>query len=275
MKTTNTTSFPGAILAGAVLLLCSQAAFAQDASDESKKLAALAQNPIASAISLPLQYNYNGGYGRNNSRGGSIFNVQPVIPFSLGDDWNLVTRAIIPIVDLPVGAHRKSGLSDINFTGFLSPAKAGKWIWGIGPIMTFPTASDDFLGSEKTSMGPAFVALRMHGPWVYGGLLNNQWSIAGDDDREDVNSMLFNPFLNYNIPNSKGWYLTTGPNITANWQADSDDVWTLPVGGGVGKVFKIGTQACNAKVAYYNNVMTPDGGPEDTIQLQFTFLFPN
>lgn len=246
--------------------------------DESAKLAALAQNPIAAAISVPLQYNYNMGYGPNHDTDGVIFNVQPVIPFKLGDNWNLITRTIIPVVDLPVNAagDKDNGIGDISLSLFASPSKkSGKWIWGAGIISTFDTASHDTLGTGKTLLGPAFIALSFDGPWVYGALLNNQWDVGGDGDRDDVNTMLFNPFLNYNIPNAKGWYLSFSPNITANWESDSDrNKWVVPLGGGVGKVFKIGTQACNAKLSYYNNIQTPVGGADDSLQLQFAFLFP-
>lgn len=262
------------VILSAITLLSSQAIFADEA--ETKRLAAIAQNPIASAISLPLQYNYNSGYGPTDQDDGSILNIQPVIPFKVGQNWNLITRTIIPVVDLPINSagDTKSGIGDVSLSLFMSPANAGKWIWGAGFITTFDTASKDSLGAGKTSMGPAAIALTSNGPWTYGALVQNQWDVSGDDNRADVNAMLFNPFINYNIPKSGGWYLTSGPNITANWEADSGDKWTVPIGGGVGKVFKIGKQAVNAKIAYYKNIETVTGGPDDQIQAQFTLMFP-
>lgn len=263
------------MILSAITLLSSQAIFADDA--ETKKLAALAQNPIANAISLPLQYNYNDGYGSDHNNNGSILNIQPVIPFKVGQNWNLITRTIIPVVDLPINnaGDSKSGIGDINLALFMSPSKmSGSWIWGAGFVTSFDSASNDSLGAGKTSMGPTAIALTSSGPWTYGALAQNIWDVSGDDDRADVNAMLLNPFINYNIPKSGGWYLTAAPNITANWEADSGDRWTVPIGGGVGKVFKIGKQAVNAKLAYYKNIETVTGGPDDQVQFQFTLLFP-
>jgi hypothetical protein len=133
------------------------------------------------------------------------------------------------------GTGDEFGLGDINLTGFFSPkGPTIGTIWGVGPIFVFPTATDEKLGSEKWSAGPSAVALTIQGPWLYGTLINNVWSFAGDNDRDDVDAMMLQPFVNYNLPD--GWYLVSSPIITANWKADSDDTWLVPVGGGVGKI---------------------------------------
>jgi hypothetical protein len=256
----------GAASAGAP----STSAGGQDSSD----LAKASQNPVADLISLPLQYNTNFGVGPYDHTQ-HVLNIQPVIPIHLNEDWNLITRAIMPIIHQPrmgPGLGPETGLGDLQLTGFLSPAKPGKLIWGVGPVLRFPTATDDLLGSEKWSAGPSAVLLRTHGPWVFGGLVQNVWSFGGDSDRADVNEFLLQPFVNYNLP--KGWYLSTAPNITANWKADGDSVWTVPLGGGVGKVFKIGKQPVNVSLRTYYNAVRPDNGPEWTAQLQLTLLFP-
>ena len=242
--------------------------------EDQAALAQAAQNPVANMISLPLQNNTNFGVGPGDDTQ-NILNIQPVIPVSLSQNWNLITRTIAPVVYQPEmvpGAGSEFGLGDINATLFFSPAKPGKLIWGLGPVFSFPTATDDVLGTDKWSAGPSAVALTINGPWVIGGLASNLWSYAGDDDRADVNQFLFQYFINYNL--ADGWYLSSAPIITANWEADSGNQWTIPFGGGVGKIFKIGKQAMNAQVQAFYNVEKPDGGADWTLRLQLQFLFP-
>ncbi len=128
------------------------------------------------------------------------------------------------------------------------------------------------LGSEKWSAGPSVVALTIQGPWVLAFCASNLWSFAGDDDRQDVNHFLFQYFINYNM--ADGWYLSSAPIITANWEADSGNKWIVPFGGGVGKIFKIGKQPVNAQVQGFYNVVKPDNGPDWSLRLQLQFLFP-
>ena len=243
-------------------------------------LRASVQNPISSLISLPLQFRFD--YGAPNGEA-SFLNIQPVFPVTVGD-WNLVSRFIVPLIDspgevagtpaipTPVEGNGAVGLGDINYSLFFSPVKYDKVIWGIGPSIGAPTATDDQLGSDKWSAGPSAVALMIRGPWVVGVLANNLWSYAGDDDREDVNQFLLQYFINYNLP--QGWYISSAPIITANWEADSGDKWTVPFGGGVGKIFRIGKQPMNAQVQAFYNVEKPDNGPDWTLRLQLQFLFP-
>ena len=138
--------------------------------------------------------------------------------------------------------------------------------------MVFPTGTDDRLTSDKFSAGPAAVVLAMPGQWVLGGLVSNVWSFAGDSDAADVSAFTCQYFINYNLP--KGWYLTSAPTITANWKADSGNEWTVPFGGGVGKIFRIGKQPMNAQVQAFYNVEKPDNGADWTLRLQLQFLFP-
>jgi len=237
-------------------------------------LAKAAQNPVANLISVPFQNNFNFGIGPNNATQWDL-NFQPVIPISLSEDWNLITRTILPIINQPSpapGIRSAFGLGDLNPTLFLSPAKSGKFIWGAGPALTFPTATDPLLGHGKYSAGPGVVALTMQGPWVIGALANNQWSYAGWGD-QDVNALLVQPFINYNLPHA--WYLVTAPIITADWKADSDNRWTVPVGGGVGKIVKLGKLPVNLQLSAYYNVEKPDNfGADWQLRFQFQFLFP-
>lgn len=243
---------------------------AEPEESEATAIAKKLQNPVADLISLPIQWNVNTGVGPGKSDM-NVVNIQPVIPFHVTEEWNLITRTILPIVSTPV-PDWESGLGDTVLSLFASPAKPGKLIWGVGPAFQLPTATDDALGQGKWCAGPTAVGLYMHGPWVIGGLINNVWSFAGDDDRSNVNQMTFQPFINYNF--NEGWYLSFSPIITANWEADPADQWTLPIGIGVGKVFKIGDQLMNAQIAPYYNVVTPDFGPEWTIRFQLAFVFP-
>ena len=245
----------------AAIVVLSLTAFHGDVrADDQAALAQAAQNPVANMISLPLQNNTNFGVGPGDDTQ-NILNIQPVIPVSLSENWNLITRTIAPVIYQPEmvpGTGSEFGLGDINATLFFSPAKPGKLIWGLGPVFSFPTATDDVLGTDKWSAGPSAVALTINGPWVIGGLASNLWSFAGDDDRADVNQFLFQYFINYNM--ADGWYLSSAPIITANWEADSGNQWTIPFGGGVGKIFKIGKQAMNAQMQAFYNVEKPDDG---------------
>lgn len=255
----------------AVLALVAVSA-AQPASEED--LAKETQNPVSDLISVPFESNFNFGVGPNDDLQ-SILYVQPVVPFRLSEDWNLITRTIIPLIDQPElgpGVGDVFGLGDIQLSQFLSPAKSGALIWGIGPIFQFPTATDDALGSDKWSAGPTAAALTIRGPWVAGALVNHLWSFAGDDDRADVNQTLIQPIVNYNLPG--GWFLSSVPYITANWEKDGDDRWTVPIGIGVGKVHRFGTQPVSLQLTPYYNVVRPDDAAEWTLQFRINLLFP-
>jgi hypothetical protein len=234
------------------------------------------QNPVASLISVPFQDNINGGISPGG-RVQNVLNIQPVIPVGLSDNWNLITRAILPIVYQPyVGTPNsgKNGLGDLNPTFFLSPAKPGKLIWGFGPSFLISTATNKALGSGKWAAGPSLVVLTQTGHWTIGALVNNIWSFAGQQDRAAVNSFLLQYFLNYNL--KKGWYLTSQPIITSNWRAEPGDRWTVPVGGGFGRIFRLGKQPLNGQLSAYYNAVHPDTIPYPKWQLrvQLALLYP-
>ncbi|MFC7397739.1 hypothetical protein ACFQU1_11110 [Chelatococcus sp. GCM10030263] len=256
-------------------LVWSGAAQAQEATSSTEDLAKAAQNPVADMISVPFQFNTNFGSGPFG-KAQEIINIQPVIPFNISTEWNLITRTIVPVISQPKlypGDERTFGLGDTTATLFLSPAHSGKFIWGIGPAFLLPTATDKNLGSGKWGAGPSAVGLIMEGPWVFGALINNIWSFAGEGGRQDVNQTTLQPFVNYNFKG--GWYLSSSPLITANWMADDDNRWTLPVGGAVGRVFRVGKQPINAQLGAYYNIIAPDDvGPKWQIRAQLQFLFP-
>jgi len=262
-----------------MFLLYSANVFAQEQGGDD--LRAKAQNPVASMYSLPLKLTVDFGAPNGSAY---IFNVNPVIPATVGE-WNLINRALIPALasvdgyiegtpGIPQGKpsnDRKTGIGDINYSLFLSPTES-KPIWGIGPSISVPTASEDQLGSGKWSAGPTGVVLVQQKWGTFGALARQIWSFAGDSDRADVNQFLIEPFAMYNLAN--GWYLVSDMIMTANWDAPSGKKWTVPVGGGFGKLFTLGKQPINANLQAYYNVEKPDAAPDWNMALTFTFLFP-
>ncbi|HZL69042.1 MAG TPA: hypothetical protein VFC29_17110 [Candidatus Limnocylindrales bacterium] len=244
------------------------------AEGDTEALAKAAQNPVASMISVPLQNNTAFGVGPYN-RTQDVLNIQPVIPISISENWNLIARIIQPIVWQPNVTQNSQGwygLGDMNPTFFFSPAKPSKLIWGVGPTFVIPTATADQLGQGKFSMGPGVVLLTTPGKWVIGTLINNVWSVAGSGSRPPVNQMLLQWFVNYNM--KKGWYLASSPIVTANWRASSGNVLTLPFGGGVGRIMKLGNQPVNLLAQLYGNAVYPTGTSPWSMRLQIQFLYP-
>lgn len=244
------------------------------AQEDKTELARAAQNPVASMISFPFQNNFNFGMGPHD-RTQYLLNIQPVIPMRLNDKWNLITRTIIPVVYQPdVWAEQGStgGVGDMQASFFLSPAQPGRLIWGVGPVFQFPSATHPTLGQGQWGLGPTFVALTMQGPWVIGGLVNNVWSVGGQEGRADVNQFLFQYFINYNLKD--GWYLSISPVLTADWEAEDGEEWTVPIGGGFGKIFKLGRLPVNGSASVYYNAVRPEIGADWSLRLQLVFLFP-
>jgi hypothetical protein len=230
------------------------------------------QNPVADLISVPFQNNVDFNTGPFD-RSRNTLNIQPVIPFSLSENLNLITRTIIPIISQPIGMDDSEfGLGDVNMSIFLTPAKPSKVIYGGGVALGLPTASNEFLGSEKWSAGPSFVVLVQPEGWTIGALAQNIWSYAGADDRGDVNFFFSQVFATKNLP--KGWYVNSAPIITANWEAPSGEQWTVPVGAGFGKLFKLGKLPINAQAGYYYNVVSPEFGADSQFRFQVVLLFP-
>ncbi len=244
---------------------------ADAAAELAKKLA----NPIASLISVPLQYNYDENYGPDDEGTVSRLNIQPVIPISLNDDWNLIARMIIPLADqhdAPVKGVDKSGLSDTVASQFFSPKSptANGWIWGAGPVELLPTATDELLGGEKWGVGPTAVALKQTGPWTFGALANHIWSVAGDDDRADVSMTFCQPFGSYLTKTKTTLGLSS--ETTYDWEGEQ---WAVPVNATVGQMFKVGSQIMQFTVGARYWADSPDNGPEGWGgRAQLTFLFP-
>ena len=240
--------------------------YAQEA-DLAKQLA----NPISSLISLPIQSNLDFGIGPGDGTR-SYTNIQPVIPFGLNEDWNVISRTILPVIDvegtLPGDSGDASGLGDITQSFFFSPQESDV-IWGVGPVLLIPSATDSQLGSEKWGAGPTAVALQQHGPWTYGILANHVWDFAGDDSRDSINATFLQPFVSYITPTKTTFSLAF--ESTYDWQHSQ---WNAPLNLTVSQLAKIGGQPVQffAGARYY--VDKPAGGSEWGLRFGLTFLFP-
>jgi hypothetical protein len=241
--------------------------------DEVAKLAKMLQNPLAALISVPLQndFEFNGGPRDDGFR--YLLNIQPIIPLSLSEDWNLISRTIVPVIsqDDMIGTTSQAGLGDILQSAFLSPTDPGPWglIWGAGPVFLLPTATDDLLGAEKFGVGPTAVVLRQESGWTYGALLNHVWSVAGDADRQDVSATLIQPFVSYTLKS----YTTikVGTESTYDWKGEQ---WTVPVNLSVSQMLKIGGQPISISLGGKYYADGPEGTPEWGLRFVVTLLFP-
>ena len=243
---------------------------ASDADQLAKQLS----NPVAALISVPLQLNWDTGYGAGGDGERWQLNIQPVAPFHLNEDWNVISRTILPVIDQEdvVPGESDSGIGDITQSLFFSPKKptSSGWIWGVGPAFLLPTASDDALGAEQWAIGPTAVALKQtESGWTYGALTNYLVSVAGDEDRDDVNALFLQPFL------SKA--LGRGQTVTLNFESTYDfegDAWNVPFNATYSKVTLIGKQRVSFAGGARWYVETPQGGPDWGLRFVVTLLFP-
>ncbi len=258
-----------------VMLASMPATAARAQSDDAAELAKKLSNPIASLINVPVQYNYDEYGGANDGAEVSSVSMQPVIPFALNEKWNLITRTIVPLVDqqdFPFAAMNETGLGDIAASQYFSPSAptALGWIWGVGPVELLPTATDEVLGREKWGLGPTAVALNQRGPWTVGLLTSHIWSVAGDDDRDDINMTALQPFFSYTTKT----YTTVGAYTESayDWNADQ---WQVPLIVQAAQLFKIGPQILQLAVGAKYWAEAADDGPEGWgLRVQLTFVFP-
>jgi hypothetical protein len=241
--------------------------------DEAAELAKKLQNPVASLISVPLQANWDFGIGVNDASRFTL-NVQPVIPLSLTEEMNLIIRTIVPVIDAESpgpGIDDASGLGDVVQSFFFSPKEptAGGWILAAGPVLLWPSATDDLLGSEKWGAGPTALALKQENGWTYGVLANHIWSYAGEDDRGEVNATFLQPFVSFTTKK----HTTIGLNTESTYDWTSEQ-WTVPLNLTVGQLFKVGGAPLQFTVGGRYYVESPEGGPEWGVRAVLTFLFP-
>ena len=261
---------PTPLLLVLIVLIAPFSALAQDADDLAKKLS----NPISSLISVPLQYNADFSIGPEDGTRQTL-NIQPVIPMSISEDWNMITRVIVPVVyqeDVVPGRGSQFGFGDTTPTFFFSPKQptAGGWILGAGPVFLLPTASDDLLGGDKWGIGPSAVALRQtKAGWTYGALVNHIWSVAGDDDRADISNTFLQPFLTKAL--GQGRTLSFNFESSYDWKSEH---WNVPLNVGYSKVTKWGRQMVSLQggVRYY--FTAPGDGPDWGVRFVVTLLYP-
>jgi hypothetical protein len=275
-KTTIKTSHQQSLIAAAclaALAIASADAWAQQSEEE---IAKAAQNPVAAMISLPLQYNYDQNIGPLEDGHKSYINVQPVIPFSLNEDWNLISRTIVPVIwqsDLFPGAGSQSGIGDTTASLFFSPKKptSGGWIWGVGPVFYLPTASDDLLGADKWGAGPTAVFLKQEHGFTYGALMNHIWSVGGDSDRADISNTFLQPFFSYTTKTHTTFAVNTESSY--NWETEN---WSVPIDLLVKQLVKVGEQRLQLTAGARYWADSPDNiGPQGWgARFEVSFLFP-
>jgi hypothetical protein len=229
-------------------------------------------NPVSDLISMPFQFNYDCCFGPEDG-GRFSLNIQPVVPIRLGQDWTLILRTIVPVINqnetgLDIGDH--FGLGDTTQSFFFSPTpRPGGIIWGAGPAIYWPTASDTYLGPRKWGAGPTFVVLKQSAGWTVGLLANHIWSFAGESETEDISSTFLQPFIVYGWPDSTTLGLNT--ESTYNWVSDS---WTVPINLTLGHIFRLGMRPVNVQIGARYYAVTPQDGPRWGVRFALTFLFP-
>ena len=254
------------LVALSMLVLVPAPATAQSADELAKQT----QNPVASLISVPIQGNWDFGLGERDAAG-TLLNLQPVMPFGISQSTNIIFRVIMPLISQPAsGGARINGLGDIVATAFFSPAKSGRLTWGVGPVFLLPAATSASLGSEKLGIGPSVVALTQPGPFTLGILYNQIWSVSGANDRDDVNSLYLQPFLNYNL----GGGLAVGVSAEASANFEAEETWTAPLLFSISKVTLLGKRPVNFMLAAGPTIASPEGGANWRFRLAAIFLFP-
>ncbi len=235
-----------------------------------QELATSVHNPFQDFVKVPVQSTTGFEIGPHH-KAGDAFNIEPLVPFSLNADWDLFARPSLTVAYSPT-PHEQSGLEDLETSFFLAPAKETTWIWGLGPIFDFPTASSSQLGTGRWSAGPTAVLAYSEGPWSNYILAYQLMSIAGNRERGSVNQTYIEPEVSYNF--ESGWYVDCDPSITFDWTADAANGWTIPMGADIGKALTIGSHSLSLQGGAYDLLKRPDGAPQWIMRVSVTFLFP-
>lgn len=254
----------------AVIAILQQSAGAQDASD----LAKATQNPVGDLSAIPVQVSFMGGGAVTDGRSILNVNFEPVIPLAVGENWNVIVRTILPYLSIPgPGLTRFTGFGDVKQQLFFTPSHPGALLWGVGPVFSFPTATNELATTGSWGLGPSAVLVKNAGNLVLGLLAFNVWTFADSDHAPpEVNGLNVQPFINYNLRD--GWALQFSPAITANWDAPSGEKWTVPLGLAISKVTAVGTHPVLLVVDYYNNVERPTAATKTKIRFTVALLFP-
>lgn len=233
-------------------------------------LARSVHNPFDDFVTVPIQATTGFNMGPDHSTGESV-NVQPVIPFSLNSQWDLIARPSLSIAYTP-SPRAQTGLTDLQTSFFLTPYNVGEWIWGVGPIVQYPTASSSELGSGQWAAGPTAALVYSKGAWFAGVLGYQLMSFAGNRSRGSINQTYIEPNVSYNF--ESGWFVECDPQMTFNWTADEADGWTIPMGADAGKSFRLGSRGVSLQAGAYYLLQQPQGAPEWVFRVQTTIQFP-
>jgi hypothetical protein len=239
---------------------------------------ARASENLESSLIKVVTYNYSDfDIGPYHRTGNTVLEFLPSIPIRLSENWKIDTITVGTVAyqpDVLQPSHGTFGFRDLNPVIHLSPVKPHAVSWGIGPTFILPTASDDVLGDKKFCIGPTAIATVQPGNWTIGAVVLNNWSVAGSSTRSSQNYMILQYFLDYNL--RKGWFLASEPVLLANWRASRGNVWRVPVGGGVGRVIRLGSQPMTVGVQAFGYAKRPDFPPIQKWQLKFmvSLLFP-
>ena len=233
-------------------------------------LAIAVHNPFEDFVKVPIQSTTGFQLGRSHKVGDAV-NIEPLLPLSLNADWDLITRPSLTIAYAPT-PHEQSGLADLETSFFLTPAKNSTWIWGVGPIFDFPTASSSELGTGRWSAGPTAALVYSEGPWLNAILTDQLMSFAGNRERGSVNETYIEPMISYNL--ESGWYADVDPQMTFDWTAEAANAWTIPMGADIGKAFNLGSQSLSLQGGAYDLLKRPEGAPQWIFRVSLTFLFP-
>jgi hypothetical protein len=241
------------------------------------ELAKESQNPVTLMMTLPLRYEAEFKDGAYNATKQTIELDQAVVPFSLTEDWSLITRTKLLATSQPpkkLGQSWEAGLGNGNTTFFLSPARGEGWYWGVGPVLSYP-ASNSGVGVDEWGAGPSVAFVKKdESPWVFGAIVNNIWSIGGTPrSGSKTNELMLNPSVSYHFDD--GWSVTSSPSITANWESKPGQKWTVPIGGGISKTSQLGSQPVKFAFDTYYNAIRPEPSHEQwLVEFTVTFLFP-
>ena len=243
-----------------------------ESSDDMAEIAKKLSNPVSSLISVPLQSNFDFGGGPNDDGFQYKLNIQPVVPITLNEDWNLITRTIVPYISQHdrIGTGSECGLGDTTLSLFFSPSKPTEsgLMWGIGPEIYLPTATDHVLGAEKWGLGPTGLLLWQKHGWTYGALANHIWSFAGHDNREDINSTFIQPFLAYQTKTKTTF--TANAETSYEWEANES---TIPFNLMVSQLVKLGKLPVSFQIGGRYYAKKPSGGPDWGLRLAVIFVF--